>query len=140
MSTSEGFTEKQLQLDLSFCHFTSPRDLNNIPKYTGTVTSVRTAQCEHCSLHYRLTFRPTNATDSNNHIEYENVLFWLNSGSANIHAGEIYIYQSGVTFYSPVVTICTTRFNIHKSYLPTTQCINVFPTVPSTKCDYFLKN
>jgi len=71
-------------------------------------------------------------------MEYENLLFGLNAGSANIHAGEIYIYKSGLTFHSPVVTIRTTRLNIKKSYLPTTQCIYVFSVSPSTKCDYFL--
>jgi hypothetical protein len=137
MSVDEGFTEVRLQLDLSCYHFTSLRDLSNIQKYTGTVTSVRTAQCEH-SLHYRLTFRLTNATDSENRMKYEHLLFGLNSRTANVHVGQIYIQQSGLTFYSSVVTICTTRFNIQKSYLPSTPCICVFPVIPSTKCDYFL--
>jgi hypothetical protein len=88
MSVGEVFTEEMLLLDLSCCHFTRLRDFTNIPKYTGTVTSVRTAQCEH-SLHYRLTFRPTNATDSENRMKYENLLFGLNARSANVHVGEI---------------------------------------------------
>ena len=34
--------------------------------------------------------------------------------------------KRGLTLYSPVVTICTARFNIIKSYVLPTQCIYVF--------------
>ena len=47
------------------------------------------------------------------------------------------IFSSELTIYSPVVTICTTRFNIHKFYVLPTQCIYVFCVDLRTNSDYF---
>jgi hypothetical protein len=48
----------------------------------------------------------------------------------------IYV-QRKLTLYSPVVTLCTTRFNIQKFYVLPTQCIYVFCTDLRTNSDYF---
>ena len=45
--------------------------------------------------------------------------------------------RCGGAVYSPVVTICTTRFNIHKFCLLPTQCIYVFCVDLRTNSDYF---
>jgi hypothetical protein len=45
--------------------------------------------------------------------------------------------QVTLTFESPVVTICTTRFNIKKKYVLPTQCIYVFCVDVRTNNDYF---
>jgi len=42
-----------------------------------------------------------------------------------------------LSLYSPVVTICTTRFNIHKFYVLPTQFIYVFCVDLRTNSDYF---
>jgi hypothetical protein len=44
---------------------------------------------------------------------------------------------SGHYMYRTVVTICTTRFNIHKFYVQPTQCIYVFCVDLRTNSDYF---
>ena len=41
------------------------------------------------------------------------------------------------TVSSPVVTICTTRFNLHKFYVLPIQCIRVFCVDLRTNSDYF---
>ena len=38
---------------------------------------------------------------------------------------------------SPVVTLCISKFNIHKFYVLPTQCIYVFCVELQTKSDYF---
>jgi len=38
---------------------------------------------------------------------------------------------------SPVVTLCTTRFNIHRFFVLPTQCIYVFCVDLRTNSDYF---
>jgi len=45
--------------------------------------------------------------------------------------------QNALTFSSPVVTICTTIFNIHKFYVLPTQCIYVFCMDHRTNSNYF---
>ena len=42
-----------------------------------------------------------------------------------------------LTFYSPVVTICTKSFNIQQFYVLPTQCIYVFCVDLRTNSDYF---
>jgi len=42
-----------------------------------------------------------------------------------------------LTLQSPVVTLCTARFNIHKFYILPTQCIYVFCVDLRTNSDYF---
>jgi len=42
-----------------------------------------------------------------------------------------------ITLYIPVVTICTTRFTIHKFHVLPTQCIYVFCVDLRTNSDYF---
>jgi hypothetical protein len=38
---------------------------------------------------------------------------------------------------SPIVTLRTARFNIHKFYVPPTQCVYVFCVDLRTNSDYF---
>jgi hypothetical protein len=42
-----------------------------------------------------------------------------------------------LTLWSAVVTLCTTRLNIHKFYVLPTQCIYVFCVDLRTNSDYF---
>jgi len=45
--------------------------------------------------------------------------------------------QSILNIYNPVVTICTTSFNIQQFYVLPTQCIYVFCVDLRTNSDYF---
>jgi hypothetical protein len=47
--------------------------------------------------------------------------------------------QSALTIQSPMVTICTTRFNTPKLYILPTQCICVFRMVLTINSDCFPK-
>ena len=46
-------------------------------------------------------------------------------------------YNRDLSLYTPVVTICTTRFNVHKFYVLPTQCIYMFCVDLRTSSHYF---
>jgi len=46
-------------------------------------------------------------------------------------------YNRDLSLYTPVVTICTTRFNVHKFYVLPTQCIYMFCVDLRTNSHYF---
>ena len=47
------------------------------------------------------------------------------------------VHRTKLATLSPVVTICTTRFNIQQFYVLPTQCIYVFCVDLRTNSDYF---